>query len=979
MWKRRIILLLVLVAMAIGARQFWTWRSQAQQRQLALYEKQIADADPYKRLLAAEGLLRRDPTVVENRMIRVHALMELNRHAEAREELQGLVEKGTPEMEQYLVLQINSYLAEAEKLVGGGDRQRSATLVERVEAMMAGVQSQSKLITSKGNGFSQLLINARRLDMLVSAHRFALEAKRVELTKARLGGIQQSVETLGLEVTEMEKRVKGFDDELIQSCGRLMTMQPKHPQPVELLFRCHLRRGEFSQARSLAKMLATWETIPSETVAKIADALMDMETSHGEPVTAADIELAGLLLNHPRQTGTFSIQHDLALATHAIYLGNAEQALKIAQKIVAQEWLHSRALCIAARSAIIDGNPARAVEILQKYTELKRDPLVRYTLGLAYLASGEPRQVSLGQEALRQTLDIEPNHLPARLRLIESLASTGFLIEAADDILIVEAISPRHPRVLALKMHLAIESEDLGTIATLMEKQLANDGAVIRAEDVAMIVGMVLDDVPRVQRLLKDLAATEPDHVLVLAASRWLKLTPIRRARIAPVVVRTMLSIMGRDPLRMPLRPTTPVIGAFARSDGAGVSAPLPPFDSLLNTHLVPRPLDVALELTELALDQWPLSTPLISAATELNIWLHRVPAAKDWYRKIPPHVTPAEDSVEAVMAAYLEGDFEILAAKLAQAAVKNHGAMTPTHRLLDLDLALRGQDAKKVSASLTKMLQSHPWAEQALLMVVIDAMRRDQPDRAYAVLGSIDPLNSQLANLSRARLNVSNGRAADALHDTDKVLANESVDSDIRRWTAEVQARALLMLDQQANAVGVFDQLALTLKEHQADAAQSGADVLLLFGKSTAAAEVLSEVISRPDNSPRMLDQLLVRAQLVMKPSRVRSLVDTLLSYRANEPVLLLYQARATSHEDDIVAERIFKSLLSRFQQSPRVLMEMAEMMRRVQPDEAVRIYTALTKRGGRVGAAAQQLLDSMNKSGTKPSSSASVEGFTE
>lgn len=979
MWKRRIILLLVLVALGLGLRQLMTWRAEAQREQHEQYQRNIANADPYKRLLAAEGLLRRDPTVIENRMVRVTALMELNRHAEARDELQGLIEKGAPDMERYLVLQINSYLAEAEKLVGGADRQRSTTLVERVEAMMAGVQSQAKLITSRGGGFSQLLISARRLDVLVSAHRFALESKRVELTKARIGGIQQSVETLGLEVTEMEKRVKGFDDELIQSCNRLMTMQPTHPQPVELLFQCHLRRGEFSQARSLAKMLSTWETIPSETVAKISDALMDLETAYGEPVTAADIELAGALLNHPKQTGAPSIHHDLALATYAIHMGDAARALKIAQGIVAQEWLHSRALCIAARSAIIDGNPARAVEILQKYTELKRDPLVRYTLGLAYLAAGEPRQISLGQEALRQTLDIEPNHLPARLRLIESLASTGFLLEASDDILIVEAISPRHPRVLALKMHLAVESEDLGTIAKLIEKQLASDGATLRAESVAMVVGMILDDVPRVQRFMSELAATTPDDIFVLAAGRWLKLAPLRRGRIAPVVARTLLAFVNRDPLRVPLRPVVPAFGTLARATGAEAAAPLPALDSLVGTRFVARPLDLALALTEASLDQWPLSAPLISAAIELNIWLQRVPAAREWHRKFPPHVEPAQDSLEAAMASYLEGRFDDLHAKVAQAGVKNHGAMTPTHRLLDLDIALRTQDAKKISESLTRLLQSHPWAEQALLMVVIDALRRDQPDRAYALLGSVEQVNPQLANLSRGRLNVGAGRAADALHDTEKVLANENVDSEIRRWAAEVQVRAHLLLDQQANAVGVFDQLALTLKEHQADAAQASADVLLAYGKAVAAAEVLSEVISRPDNSPRVLDQLLARAQTVMKPTRLRSLVDTLLSYRPGEPVLLLYQAQATSYEDDIVAERIFKTLLSRYPQSPRVLMEMAEMMRRVQPDEAVRIYTALSKKGGRVGSVAQQALESMTKPGSKPSSSASVEGLNE
>lgn len=984
MWKRNIILVVVIAAIGAGAVSLWNWRGKQQKKRLDLFAKQINDADPYVRLLAAEGLLRQEPDSEPHKQVRAAALTELGRHAEAREELQTLIDKGTPKLESYVVMQIESFFAEAEKIVGGADRQRSDSVVERIETMMTAVQSQTKLITGKQRAFDITLIEARRLDTLAAAYRFALQGRKIELTKARIGGIQQSIETLGLEVTELQEKVKKLDDELLRVCGKISQMQPEHPLGAELLFRSHLRRGEFSQARSVAKSMVSWKEIPTGTVARVVDALLDLETQFGEPVLELDFKLAGQLLSHDNQTGEKGIDYQLAEATYAITQGDSATATKLSHGIVAHEWLHARALCIAARACIIDGEPMRGVAILQKYTELKRDPLVRYTLGLAYLATGEPRQINLGQEALRQCLDIEPNHLPARLRLIESFVATGFIIEAADDVNVVEQISPQHPRVLALKAQLAIESEDLASIGKLIDEQLNDDAAALREADVAMVIGMILDDVARVRRLAAELKAIQPNDVLLLLADRWVQLPPMRRARLAPAIARHLHDYMVRDPLKNPLRPTVPTLGALSRDVTAATANAQHLLDSMLKTHFMPQPLEVALELAALGLDRWPQNTSLISAGVELNIWLNRIADARRWHRRLPPDFAAAPESVEALAGAYLEGDFPGVAQRIADATLKNHGSVTPTHRLLDLDLALRDQDLKRISDRLQQMLQNHPWAEQALLMVVGDAMRREQPDRAFATLGSVEQINPQLASLSRSRLNLGLSRAADALHDIEKVVAIENAGTEVRRWASEVRIRAHLMLDQQPLALGVCDQLAISLRENKVDAAIAAADVLLLYGKPTAAAEVLAEIAANQENTPYTIDRVLARAQVVMKPTRILGLVDALLMYRPNDPVLQIYQASAMVSEDDLVSERILKTLIARHPQSPRALMEMASLMRQVQPDEAVRIYQELSKQGGRTGETAQQLLEEMttgrNKpSSTVPSSSASVEGITE
>jgi hypothetical protein len=175
---------------------------------------------------------------------------------------------------------------------------------------------------------------------------------------------------------------------------------------------------------------------------------------------------------------------------------------------------------------------------------------------------------------------------------------------------------------------------------------------------------------------------------------------------------------------------------------------------------------------------------------------------------------------------------------------------------------------------------------------------------------------------------------------------------------------------------VSVFDQLAATLGEHRLDASLAAVDVLIEYGKPGGAAEVLSELLSSADNPPRMVDRMLARAETVMKPSRLRALVDTLLTTRPNDPVLLLYQARAMAFEDDVVAERVVRTVLSRNPQSPRVLMQLAELLRQVQPDESRKIYKDLTLRGGRTAEAAQRLLDGMNARQSPQPVTASREG---
>lgn len=175
----------------------------------------------------------------------------------------------------------------------------------------------------------------------------------------------------------------------------------------------------------------------------------------------------------------------------------------------------------------------------------------------------------------------------------------------------------------------------------------------------------------------------------------------------------------------------------------------------------------------------------------------------------------------------------------------------------------------------------------------------------------------------------------------------------------AELRARGHLMLDQQSLAVGVFDQLSSSVREHRPEARVGAADVLIAVGKPYAAAEILSELASAPEMPARMLDQVLARAWLVMEPARMRALVDAMLNFRPEDPLLLLYQAKLAGLEDTAVAERMMKNVLARRAGAPRAMLELAVLLRPVQADESRRLLEELINRGGRVAEAAQRQRD--------------------
>ncbi len=967
-WKRWLVVGVLVVAAAGAGWKYYTWRSAGRQRQIEAYRQNQANPDPRIRIQAVEGLLRLTPLDERLRLSRAETLVELGRHHEAREELQGLIRDRTTMLERVVTLEIESYFVEANNEIHRVSLRDSDRLIPRVESLMSGVEAESKLLATPANAQTLRVLEARRLDVTVRAWQVGVAAKRVDLTRAQLGQVNQTIDQVTIQVEDHEKRVRELGKSLAMLCDKILADDPANAVAMELQFATDIRAARYDGARQMAARIAALPKLPVSVIGRVADTLLNVEEYFAAPASEQDVELAGRLLTHPTQEGTPDDLYDIARAQFELRRGNGAEAEKLAGKLLAEHHLHVRLKCIQALARHQQGNIEGARRELERFNETTRDARSLHALGDIYLLTGDPRLVSTGHEMLRQSLELEPNNLAARLRLIESLVKNKHVAEAADDIRIADQINAKHPRVMALKARLAVERMDLRSLAELIDQQSTVLAATLKWQHLAVVGAMVLDDVPRVRALAGDLAQQTTHDSIVMIAQAWSITEPTKRGLVSTAVARAILAIADGDPLTRGSDPATPVLGSHEKRAQAGTGDLDARLEPLTTNYFIRRPLDTGLELMACGMDRWPGTSALSVLAAEMNLWLGRPEAAREHLKLIPPDDRFFRSDLVPVMNAMLAGDdaqARVLIARMASESKE----VPATVRWLDLWLALNKGEPRGIAESLKALIDEHPWAETALLATVIDAVRKNQADLAYVRIGLAEQTNPKLAHLARGRYNMSLGRTAEALHDAEMLVREEDAHTEVRRWAAEVRAGVHLLLDQHSLAVGVLDQLAATVGESEIDVKIAVVDVLIASGKPHAAAELLSGLLATPETPPRIMDQLLARAAKVMKTSRLRALVDNLLSFRAKDPVLLLYQARLAAEEDFIVGERMLRSLIKQHPDAPRPLMELAAVLRAIQPDESRRIYTNLTKRGGSIGAAAQRALDQMSRAFFAPS----------
>ena len=130
-WKRWLLVAVLVAVAAAGGWKYYTWRNANEQQLQEAFRQNQDNPDPRIRILAVEGMLRKTPTDERLRLSRAQTLIELGRHHEAREELQGLIRDRTPMLQRVVTLEIESYFVEANNEIHRAALRDSDRLIQR--------------------------------------------------------------------------------------------------------------------------------------------------------------------------------------------------------------------------------------------------------------------------------------------------------------------------------------------------------------------------------------------------------------------------------------------------------------------------------------------------------------------------------------------------------------------------------------------------------------------------------------------------------------------------------------------------------------------------------------------------------------------------------------------------------------------------------------------------------------------------------
>jgi len=158
----------------------------------------------------------------------------------------------------------------------------------------------------------------------------------------------------------------------------------------------------------------------------------------------------------------------------------------------------------------------------------------------------------------------------------------------------------------------------------------------------------------------------------------------------------------------------------------------------------------------------------------------------------------------------------------------------------------------------------------------------------------------------------------------------DEATDSEVRVQAAEIAARGNLLIGQTDVATAAFDTLAYSMTDRKLPMRLLAIDVLIRAGKSQHAATMISSLSADVQGSPAMLDALLVRAAAVMPPQRLDALLNTIMLYVPEEPMLWLHQAHVLLAMGKIdLAGQVTDRLMRIAPGAPRVRALVAELDR--------------------------------------------------
>lgn len=858
-------------------------RGQVTTANLGELERRLTHEDAAVRHEAAAAIQRINPEHPSARLVNARALIELGRRTDARQILTSLTaDAATPGYVEAVALLTRSYLDEATEQLMTADVDLA---FERASPVIDLALSAHELAGERAAKNADLLnLEARALDLRATFMQRRLYARVLDLAKARAVNFEQQVESLGLVVDQVRATIAAVDAKLATICKRARAVSPGDSRPYLYEFHLYLRAERYPDARGTASRLLALPSIDRAVAGEIAHTLLDSENLYARPVTAEDASLARDLLASKSLTAEPSIWYDLSEARLALWDRRYADAERLTKAIIHNPDTlgHPRATTMLGIAMIEQNRASEAVTLMTRATELAPSSEGLMVKGIAILATGDPFRA---RETLRQSIDMDPQNLPARLAMIQALFDRNAILDTEQDLSIAQKINPAHPRVRAFAARLMIEKLDRRGLLAMIAPATAL--RVITAADTELAARMAIDDRNAVKVLAEGRAKIDPDDTLAMLAQAWLKAGGRRRWEVASLLNERLAQALASDPLRLGEAPTCPAPLAPALlvtvdPNAATEATPIP--SEVDARYFVPSLPQAAYQVTRLTALRYPeAAASLKPVLIELALWSGHNDDALQLIASLPEPAAPGT-MLDAIRE-HLEGRTPASTANLPD---------SPSRRLLQL-AALMRNDAQDpaVLRSLSELLINHAWAEHALLMLVRAALERNTLTDARLAIETAEKLNPEMALLAKGRLSLALRRPREALEAAGIVGRDEATDSEIRVQAAEIAARANLLIGQADVATATFDTLAYSMSDRKLPMRLTAIDVLVRSGKNQQAATAISSLTADAQSSPGMLDALLVRAQTVMLPQRFEALLNTIMLYLPEEPMLWLHQAR--------------------------------------------------------------------------------------
>ncbi|MAE65100.1 MAG: hypothetical protein CMJ18_12590 [Phycisphaeraceae bacterium] len=889
MKKRTSILLVTLLALAVfaglglGLWRLQQWRIQRREARIAALEAEIPAANTSRAAGAARQLLAMDPDRHDVRLRLARVLLDMGQQATARETLRHFRDRKSPHFIPAYMLLVRAYLDEATDLALRGPDGATPEAYDEVRgAVESALESADNVlvqIADRPGHEVQVLLSearARRVKLMLLHHRLrGIDAK---IQRVRAVDFEEEVRALADRQRKLRDRIQTLQDELIERCRRVIEHEPAHAMARALMFEMWLEAGAFDRARAAAGDFVSAPASDPNVVAHVAETLLDLENQYGQPPRDEDAALARRLLDRSQIAESRDIACLVARLSLLVRDGAADEAIRLAEDILALHPGHVRTVCLLAAAHLQRDESEKVVEMLDRFQRRVDTPRVASLLGIAMIRSGS---VPGGQSKLRHAIELREGFLPAYLDLAESMASAGHVIEAEPEILAAVGLSPKHPRVVALHARLLLERRDRSRLsAFLMPASPPGDAALdetglLGPRDVLLASAMALDHLDLVGRLCDWRLAAIPSDRLALVARAWRLTEPVNRRAVASTVVASMIQQLSADPMQR-RRALAPVEQDGGAGDFESLDGVIPARQMLREARFHAGAYSRAESMLAEALRHWPSADALVDQRRRLGLWL-------DWYEATPSAPSGMEPEASA-----------------------------PTAALIRMLEALRRGSPEKLHEVLRALLERHPWAEPVVLIAIAHLMQRPEAaEHVDALLGVVDDVNPRLALLAGARVDLVRGDPREGLIKIELLFRSEPSGSEVRRMAADIHARLCLAATRYEEAVGVFDNLSITAPDQQLDMKLALTRVMAENDRETAGV-VLATMLRRTNlqgstrMTPYWLDRVLAQGETFIDDDQLVDLLKEAQPSRDLWPVMRLYHVRALLRLKRLPAARV-------------------------------------------------------------------------